>query len=75
MAKNKASGYYTRKYGHERLTLKCDMTQAASPIYFCWDWDGESRLHASPYQTASARHLLNEAFRLVRAWGEGKVTQ
>ena len=63
---------HTRKYGSERLTIECDMTQASAPIRMTWDgpeYDGRFVTAITPFQTASARHSLNEAFRLCRNWG------
>lgn len=58
---------HTRKYGSESLTIQVDLAQPSAPILRTWD-DPSEGLHSKPFQTADARHNLNEAFRLCREW-------
>lgn len=55
----------TGKWGHSKLSLKADMTQASSPIWYQienWGWD------VTPFQVATARHSWPAAFKLVKGW-------
>ena len=66
--------YYTRRYGfckQDRLTIQIDLTQSTAPIRMTWEdrnSDGKYSTCLTPFQTASAGHDLNAAFRLCRKW-------
>ncbi len=65
---------YKRYYRSEGMTLviAADLCDASAPIRMAWVEPGRNvaigAMAHTPYQTATARHRLSEAFRLCRKW-------